>query len=45
MHQGRSVFSQVMDFFPEREFQSIIGAVRGQQVGPVVHVSEPFQYS
>lgn len=31
MHQGRSVFSQVMDFFPEREFQSIVERHEGNK--------------
>ena len=31
MHQGRSVFSQVMDYFPEREFQSIVERYEGNK--------------
>ena len=31
MHQGRSVFSQVMDYFPEREFQSIVEQYDGNK--------------
>ena len=31
MHQGRTVFSQVMDFFPEREFQRIVGRYEGNK--------------
>ena len=31
MHQGRSVFSQVMDYFPEREFQSIVERYDGNK--------------
>ncbi len=31
MHQGRSVFSQVMDYFPEREFQSIVERYGGNK--------------
>ena len=31
MHQGRTVFSQVMDYFPEREFQSIVERYEGNK--------------
>ena len=31
MHQGRSVFSQVMDYFPERDFQSIVERHEGNK--------------
>ena len=31
MHQGRSVFSQVMDYFPERDFQSIVERYEGNK--------------
>jgi len=31
MHQGRSVFSQVMDYFPERGFQSILERYEGNK--------------
>jgi len=31
MRQGRSVFSQVMDYFPERDFQSIVERYEGNK--------------
>lgn len=31
MHQGRLVFSQVMDYFPERDFQSIVERYEGNK--------------
>jgi len=31
MHQGRTAFSQIMDYFPERAFQKIVGQYEGDK--------------